>query len=150
MSRIELVTQPSKEKLDELEIREKTLDKLHNLVDETLEESTEHKDAQNDEFKETEKLILEQKRSPSPELDHDGFEVPKGKIPIDGNFSASEVKQLVELAKEEGLLAEQVEVKVLERNSIGNKVVVKETISKESVSEKTKTEQDNDRKTADA
>lgn len=60
-------------------------------------------------------------------LDHDGFEIPQGKIPLDGHFSTKEVQQLVDLAKSENMLKENVKVVVAEENkTLGDKVIIKE------------------------
>lgn len=61
------------------------------------------------------------------EYDDDGFEIPQGKIPLDGHFSTSEIRELVNLSKEEGILKEDINIKVLESNeAIGDKVVISE------------------------
>ncbi|GBL49095.1 hypothetical protein ACI3LY_004411 [Candidozyma auris] len=113
MDRIELVTQPSSEKLTEEQVKQNTLHKLQHLVQETKED---------EKGKEGEK----QTKSPSPEVDADGFEIPPGKIPLDGNFSTSEVKEMIELAQEGGILDSDLDVKVVEKSALGNKVVVSE------------------------
>lgn len=73
----------------------------------------------------------ESKGDKDVEYDHDGFVIPPGKIPLDGNFSTSELTELVKLSKKEGLLKDDVKLKVLESNeSIGDKVVLSESRSK--------------------
>lgn len=67
-----------------------------------------------------------QEKQEDPVLDDDGFEIPQGKIPLDGHFSTQELKEILGAAKEEGLLNENVEVKVLESNEIGDKIVIAE------------------------
>lgn len=130
MGRIELVTQPSKENLNEEALREATLNKLHKLVNENLDdddkEVTKKEKVGQVQGRKSESPISSPSRTPSPEVDYDGFEVPSGKIPIDGNFSTSEVKELIELAREDGVLGADIDVKVLERNALGNRVVVSE------------------------
>ncbi|KAF3986014.1 hypothetical protein FT663_04300 [Candidozyma haemuli var. vulneris] len=132
MSRIELVTQPSKENLKDEALRESTLNKLHTLVNETLNEDEKEKDEDKKAKEETvggkksSSPISSPSRTPSPELDYDGFEVPSGKIPLDGNFSTSEVKEIIDLAQEGGVLASDIDVNVVEHNALGNRVVVSE------------------------
>lgn len=130
MGKIELVTQPSKENLKEEALREATLNKLHKLVNEHLDdddnEGTKKEKEGQVHGRKSESPVSSPSRTPSPELDYDGFEVPSGKIPIDGNFSTSEVRELIELAREDGVLGADIDVKVLERNAFGNRVVVSE------------------------
>ncbi|PSK33874.1 hypothetical protein C7M61_005066 [Candidozyma pseudohaemuli] len=130
MGRIELVTQPSKENLNEEALREATLNKLHKLVNENIDdddnEGTKKEKEGQVHGRKSESPVSSPSRTPSPELDYDGFEVPSGKIPIDGNFSTSEVRELIELAREDGVLGADIDVKVLERNALGNRVVVSE------------------------
>ncbi|PVH16047.1 uncharacterized protein CXQ87_003910 [Candidozyma duobushaemuli] len=130
MGRIELVTQPSKENLNEEALREATLNKLHKLVNENRDdddkEATKKEKEGQVHGRKSESPVSSPSRTPSPEVDYDGFEVPSGKIPIDGNFSTSEVKELIELAREDGALGADIDVKVLERNALGNRVVVSE------------------------
>lgn len=127
MGRIELVTQPSKENIQEDTFREDTMQKLHKLVNETLEDKDkdEHKEEHK---KEREEQVRGEESGLSSEtpVDHDGFEVPEGKIPLDGNFSSREVKEIIELAQEEGVLNDGINVEVLDRSSLGNRVVVTE------------------------
>ncbi|CUM47867.1 uncharacterized protein AC631_04425 [Debaryomyces fabryi] len=77
------------------------------------------------------------------EYDEDGFEIPQGKIPLDGHFSTSEIKELVKLSKEEGILKEDINIKVLESNeAIGDKVVISEEPDKD---KKNKDKEDEDK-----
>lgn len=81
------------------------------------------------------------------EYDDDGFEIPQGKIPLDGHFSTSEIKELVKLSKEGGILKDDINIKVLESNeAIGDKVVISEEPDKD---EKNKDEKDKDEKDKD-
>ncbi|CCG22528.1 hypothetical protein CORT_0B08230 [Candida orthopsilosis Co 90-125] len=56
------------------------------------------------------------------EVDHDGMEVPQGKIPLDGQFSTDELKKLVEVAQEKGILSEDVDLKVVDSGEIGDRI----------------------------
>lgn len=137
-TKFELVTQPHKEESPE-SVRDETLRKLLQLVQENTADShsaedkaTEHVSNLN---KDTSKgldhtnEILEPLASPT--LDEDGFEIPLGKIPLDGHFSTDEVKELVELSKEEGVLKDDVNVKVLESNEVvGDRIEVVEETAK--------------------
>lgn len=82
----------------------------------------------------------DQKEEEFVEYDDDGFEIPQGKIPLDGHFSTSEIRELVKLSKEEGILKEDINIKVLESNeAIGDKVVISEEPEKD---EKNKDKED--------
>lgn len=71
------------------------------------------------------------------EYDEDGFEIPPGKIPLDGHFSTEEVQHLIEIAQKEGFLKEDVAVKVVERNKlIGDKIVLIEDDKKKNYTHK--------------
>lgn len=66
--------------------------------------------------------------------DDDGFAIPQGKIPLDGHFSTSEIKELLKLSKEGGILKDGVNVKVLDSNEkVGDKVVISEKTDKDKV-----------------
>lgn len=68
------------------------------------------------------------------EYDDDGFEIPQGKIPLDGHFSTSEIQELIKLSKEEGILKDDVNIKVLDSNEqIGDKVVISEKSDKDKI-----------------
>lgn len=121
MTNIQLVSQPEKAPKDE----KHTLEKLQELVRENpladdLEEEKgahqlSHVDPKNNAVPE------------SPVMDDDGFEIPPGKIPIDGHFLTHEIKQLVTLAQKEGLLDNSVQVSVVETNDVvGDKIVISE------------------------
>lgn len=63
--------------------------------------------------------------------DEDGFEIPQGKIPLDGHFSTEELELLVDLAKKEGFLKDDVAIKVVETSKqFGDKVVITEDHAK--------------------
>ncbi|CAH6722434.1 hypothetical protein CLIB1444_09S03488 [[Candida] jaroonii] len=107
MNKIELVTQPE------------TDDRVKQTIDQ-------------DTLKKLEKLITQEKESPEEQVDFDGFKIPDGKIPLDGHFSTNEIRELVNLAKSEGLLSENVVVTVLESNgALGDKLVIKEENTEE-------------------
>lgn len=101
MKQVELITQPKTEKRVKQTIDADTIKKLAELVKDDTHNT--HK-----------------------EIDHDGLEVPEGKIPLDGHFTAEEIEELVEMAKSEGILKNNVIVKVLEHNKFGDKVVIME------------------------
>lgn len=65
------------------------------------------------------------------ELDQDGMEVPQGKIPLDGQFSTDELKKLVEVAQEKGILSEDVDLKVIDSGEIGDRIRLADAKAKE-------------------
>ncbi|KAF5211395.1 hypothetical protein EJF18_30784 [Clavispora lusitaniae] len=77
-------------------------------------------------LKKLKQLAENSKSSPESEKDEDGFVIPEGKLPIDGNFSTEEVKKLIEIAKEDGSMAENIHVEVLDGNKIGERVKIVE------------------------
>lgn len=83
--------------------------------------------------------------------DEDGFEIPPGKIPLDGHFSTEELELLVDIAKKEGILKNDVDVKVIGTSELfGDKVVLSEKQQQGGVKEGTrkKEEDTNERKGA--
>lgn len=155
MDEIQLMTQPEKE--HQSSSPEETLQKLKDLVADSLpgveqrnEKDNEDKEDANSKKKDAlnQHQKLQNKKDQSPkkekglgdidsekkqseenvEYDHDGFQIPAGKIPLDGHFSTNEIKELVELSKAEGILKEDVHLEVLESNEmIGDKVVLTES-----------------------
>lgn len=150
MSKIEIITQPETKDRVKQTPDKKTLEKLRELVLENpgstlLQDAMEPDKKPNDKSpsvqtsdaasnKKDKSLSIstddrtkgEKVESPK-EYDQDGFEIPQGKIPLDGHFSSNEIKELVNLAILEGLLKPTVEVKVLEHNDlVGDKVVIME------------------------
>lgn len=86
-----------------------------------------------------------EKEDDSVEYDDDGFVIPQGKIPLDGHFSTSEIKELIKLSKEEGILKEDVNIKVLDSNEhIGDKVVISEESDKDKLDNPDKEGKDDD------
>lgn len=67
------------------------------------------------------------KLSSSTKVDQDGFVVPDGKLPIDGHFSTQEVKELIELAKEDGAIGDNVRVDIVESSKLGDRIEVVES-----------------------
>lgn len=75
--------------------------------------------------------------------DDDGFEIPPGKIPLDGHFSTEELELLVDIAKKEGFLKDDVNVKVIGTSELfGDKVLLSE--EQQPVGEKVGTKQEED------
>lgn len=143
LNKIELVTQPEKHSPDSA--RDSTLHKLQNLVEEEQKANPEADSVAHDAASASTKDPLSGKDFShellllSTKYDEDGFEIPSGKIPIDGHFSTDEVKELVSLAKQEGILQEQVSVEVMESSDLlGDKiqVVERDTPEKEDLEEK--------------
>ncbi|OBA21498.1 hypothetical protein METBIDRAFT_12000 [Metschnikowia bicuspidata var. bicuspidata NRRL YB-4993] len=58
--------------------------------------------------------------------DQDGFKVPVRKIPLDGQFSGPELKELVELSKDKGLLKDDVSVRATASNEISKHMEIAE------------------------
>lgn len=150
--KVELIAQP--EQADRRPLAQETLEKLQKLADENSVETKEdrvesaaaeierspspsrvyshetvHKSGKksvNGSEKDAKKETSEEDESDG-EYDADGFKIPAGKIPLDGHFSAREIDQLILMAQDEGLLVEDVQMKVLERNQIGDKIIIHET-----------------------
>lgn len=145
-NKFELMTQPPKD--NERSVRDETLRKLLELVQENTHSepkpSQEHSSKLVEELKKDKrkgldysKEVLDSKQSPT--FDEDGFEIPLGKIPLDGHFSTEEVKELVELSKEEGVLKEDVNVKILEANNVvGDRIEVVEELKSNEAKEEDK------------
>lgn len=120
--KIELMTQPAKD--NDTSVREDALRKLLELVESDLEVKA-----------------VESATTPGVELDEDGFEIPQDKIPLDGHFSTDEVKELVKLTQEEGMLLDDVNVKVVDSNEVvGDKIQIVEEEHKEEKGEDKKEE----------
>ncbi|SGZ55866.1 CIC11C00000003131 [Sungouiella intermedia] len=127
-NKVELVTQLAKE--GETSARNGALQKLLKLVEAEAGDGPDVKEG-------------------SPLLDEEGFEIPQDKIPLDGHFSTDEMKELVKLTQEEGMLLENVEVKVLDTNKVGDKIeIVEKNDQKEEDDKKDEKndEKDNDNK----
>lgn len=141
--KVELIAQPQNG--DKKPLNQETLEKLRKLIEENEVDSEEERIDDDGE--------VEIERAPSPsrtfshetarkhekegvhedsevaeesKYDEDGFKIPAGKIPLDGHFSAAEIDQLIQIAKSEGLLDEDVRMKVLEKTQLGDKVVIAE------------------------
>lgn len=152
MNKIELIAQPgAKEK----SLAEHTLEKLQDLVREDSENTSNLDDG-----------ALTPERSPSPSQAHshetvnkarevgddtskngervayddDGFEIPRGKVPLDGHFSAKEINHLIEMAQDGGLLDKNVRV-LVEHGKFGDKVVVREEEEEEQKKQKKQEEE---------
>lgn len=135
MNQIEIISQP---KTDDNPDGSEIAQKLQDLVSEnpppdkttTVEQEEQEKSSSVEQPHKTRRESTERISSSDltkEKLDHDGFEIPQGKIPLDGHFSTNEVQQLVELAKSENLIKENVHVEVVEKNeSLGDKLVIKE------------------------
>lgn len=145
MNRIEIITQPETEGRVKQTPNKATLEKLKSLINEN---PPNEEDSLNDPLASDKKPAREKshqlenaKDNPAAlahdttkekVYDDDGFEIPQGKIPLDGHFSTNEIRELVNLAKLENLLKPTVEVRVIEENSlVGDKVVIMEPESEE-------------------
>lgn len=159
--KVQLIAQP--EQADRRPLAQETLEKLQKLADENSVENKEDnpepdaseikrspspsrvyshetvhktgKKSDNGSEKEAEK-----EEESEGEYDADGFKIPAGKIPLDGHFSAREIDQLILMAQDEGLLDEDVRMKVLERNQIGDKVIILEEPPENDKQDKSKEE----------
>lgn len=113
--KIEITAQPATRE-QRNEVRDTTIRKLKDLVKQDL----------NKELGSNEEVLTNLPKNPEEdpesdelgEYDQDGFRIPVGKIPLDGQFSTLELKELVELSKEEGLLRDDVDVRVRDKNSL--------------------------------
>lgn len=133
MDKIQIMTQPGKSVPDNL--REATVEKLHRLVAEAENNkdsndgssTSANEDSHNSSPHSSASTSPTPSRSPSP-VDFDA-EVHSDKIPLDGAFSTEEMKELVDMAKEEGLLKSDIDVRVVEHNDlIGDRVEVVEEV----------------------
>ena len=77
------------------------------------------------------------------ELDEDGMEVPQGKIPLDGQFSTEELKKLVEIAQEKGILSEDVDLKVIDSGEIGDRIRLADAQKREEMEKEEKEREEN-------
>ena len=93
--KIEITAQPATRE-QRNEVRDTTIRKLKDLVKQDL----------NKELGSNEEVLTNLPKN------------PVGKIPLDGQFSTLELKELVELSKEEGLLRDDVDVRVRDKNSL--------------------------------
>ncbi|KAK6456232.1 uncharacterized protein RJT20DRAFT_128072 [Scheffersomyces xylosifermentans] len=123
MDKIELIAKPPDRNPEEV-TNESVLDKLKTMA-------AEHEDGESPrEPKESDKKVNDDytmEHAQAEEVDHDGLPVPKGKIPIDSNFSTEEIKKLVELAKEETVIKDDIHVEVVNRDeTFGDRVVISE------------------------
>lgn len=136
MSKIEIVTQPEDQGTID---PQSVLDKLDDLIQEnppldhhpnkhfrnSVNDSISHQVAHDS--NKSPKSVEGPDATRKKTIDDDGFEVPQGKIPLDGHFSTNEIQGLISIAKQEGLLKEDVELKILDKNDkVGDKVVILE------------------------
>lgn len=105
--KIDLMAQPDTTDGSQATVRETTVNKLQALVNKDLE-------------------AKDGSESDSDDYDTDGFKIPSGKIPLDGQFSTLEMKELVEMSKQEGLIKDEVDVKEGESNLICNHLEIVE------------------------
>ncbi|CAI5757630.1 unnamed protein product [Candida verbasci] len=83
----------------------------------------------------------EEQEENKPILDHDGLEIPQGKIPVDSQFSTPELIKLVEVAKDQGIIKEEIDVKVLEHGELGDRIRVADPREKPNETKEDKDEQ---------
>ncbi|EMG46920.1 hypothetical protein G210_2812 [Candida maltosa Xu316] len=69
-------------------------------------------------------VIEEEDQEIVHKIDHDGLEIPEGKIPLDSQFSTLEAKKIIEIAQQQGLLKETVEMKITDSNDHGDKLII--------------------------
>lgn len=124
MDKVQIMTRHVQE--EPTDLREATVKKLHALIAEAEEHQTKKdhdEDKENDdEQPSSASLSRTASRSPSPfDVEH------PDKIALDGRFSTQEMKELVDMAKERGILETDVDVKVVDYNdAIGDRVEVSE------------------------
>lgn len=111
MDKIELVSQPANgEHRDANQVLQLTLRKLRELVKENPAECKYGGDETHE--------CLEQ-------YDQDGFEIPQGKIPLDGHFSTEEIQELVKFAQDNGIISKSIGVKILSENeTVGDTIEI--------------------------
>ncbi|KAK6198889.1 uncharacterized protein RJT21DRAFT_52246 [Scheffersomyces amazonensis] len=159
-NKIEIISQPEKDAPSNGD-KSQALKKLKKLVDEFSSSEPEDQSRQGEQFISSQyKQVLDRNkgysrreekdmRDSGVDIDSDGFEIPPGKIPIDGHFSTQEIKELIELTKDVGILNDDVEVEVVEQDpQFGDRVIIKEEEEEEEEGEEKSTEEDklNDKK----
>ncbi|GEQ69272.1 hypothetical protein JCM33374_g2943 [Metschnikowia sp. JCM 33374] len=108
-NKISIIAQPCTQE-DDTRVEATTIKKLQKLVQQDVEKETKYSGKLHGEENPEQRDLSD--------YDDDGFRIPVGKIPLDGQFSACEMKHLVELSKDEGLLRSDVRVRVRGGNSI--------------------------------
>ncbi|CCE86142.1 Piso0_005792 [Millerozyma farinosa CBS 7064] len=161
MDKIELITQPGSKQHDmsqsSEEARDNAIGKLQQLVREKSDSSDETQPSGGEvdadtaqggspELPDSEMVTAEGSDSEtdsaegsdtddgteSKEIDYDGFEIPRGKIPLDGHFSTKEIDTLLKMSKESGILHKDVSLDVVTENQlVGDRVVLHERSSDE-------------------
>lgn len=146
MDKIELITQPDSKQQDVLqsseEAKENAIGKLQQLVRERSDSSDETQPNGEEAgadmtHRRTQKLPDSKPDATegadikdggeNKEFDHDGFEIPRGKIPLDGHFSTKEIDILLKMSKELGILHKDVSLDVVNENKlVGDRVVLHE------------------------
>ncbi|KAI5960346.1 uncharacterized protein KGF55_004638 [Candida pseudojiufengensis] len=150
VDRIEIYTQPDHHQKRHSSVEESVREKLEDLIEkhpiseeeEEEEETAVEDDSQNSEKEKLKSAALEdikrsnytvhpeqtptssdsESESETEEVDIDGFEIPQGKIPLDSQFSTDELKVLLQLAQNEGILKEDVDMKILEHGELGDRI----------------------------
>lgn len=146
MDKIELITQPDSKQQDMLqsseEARDNAIEKLQQLVRERSDSSDETQPSggeadadmvhsRTQELPDSEMDAAEgadiKDGDDSKEVDYDGFEIPRGKIPLDGHFSTREIDILLKMSKELGILHKDLSLDVVNENKVvGDRVVLHE------------------------
>lgn len=109
MDKITIYTQPDEQQEKTNDVNESIKEKLETLIDKQPPPSSEFP-------------LYESLKNKN--LDFDGLEIPEGKIPLDGQFSTKEVQEIVKIAQDDGVLKEDITVKLIETKAVGDKVVI--------------------------
>ncbi|KAK6463216.1 hypothetical protein DFJ63DRAFT_109234 [Scheffersomyces coipomensis] len=139
--RIEVISQPENDGDNSDHNPEGTLEKLKHLVEEhpkqdevgdDYDRNRDKKDGSNNQDVHSQSSIKSDepyhtKDGQQLQYDEDGFLIPPGKIPLDGNFSTAEIKELIQISQDNGLLSDGVDVQVVDHDShFGDRVVIKD------------------------
>ncbi|KAI5953384.1 hypothetical protein KGF54_002756 [Candida jiufengensis] len=158
VDRVEIYTQPDHHQSKRhSSVEESIKEKLEDLIEKHPPSDEEQEESQS-QAKEKEAAALEdikksnytvhpeqrlsdsESESETEELvDIDGFEIPKGKIPLDSQFSTDELKVLLQHAQDEGILKENIGLKVLESGELGDRIRIADKIENTKSKENNKT-----------
>ncbi|CAK9438513.1 uncharacterized protein LODBEIA_P27370 [Lodderomyces beijingensis] len=139
IEKVEIFTQPEEHRPRSPSVEESAREKLEQLIEKHPIPPPEPNVADPQSVREATLNDIKQQMdrknngTSQPERDQDGFEIPRGKIPLDSQFSTEELKYILELCKEEGVLKGEVDLKVLEHGDLGDRVVIAESSSSDLV-----------------
>ncbi|KAG7661277.1 uncharacterized protein J8A68_005169 [[Candida] subhashii] len=129
-NKVEIMTQPRTDVL-EPNVTGAAKQKLRNLVEHDLNENeptpTPPTNKQKDilaRYENAKKADSSENATSPRESQTEVEEVTHGKIPLDSQFSTKEIKKLIDVAKNSGMLEEELEVKIVDSTPIAERVVI--------------------------